>query len=139
MESPLSLVTLVALFSALQYLLCVCIIVSRFVRYEVGNGSKIRCWHDLGCWDQPLKVTFLELFIFRDVRRRGWNIMCSSLMGIFSGIYHLLEVDYVTSFFHLLYSIRLRQGGKDKIGGGGGVDFCAQHHHFVVMCKGQVV
>jgi hypothetical protein len=36
-------------------------------------------------------------------------------MEIFSGIYHLLEVDFVTSFFHLLYSIRLRQGGKDKI------------------------
>jgi hypothetical protein len=35
---------------------------SRFVRYEVGNRSKIMFCHDLWCGEQPLKVTFLELF-----------------------------------------------------------------------------
>jgi hypothetical protein len=34
----------------------------RFVRYEVGDGSKIRLWHDLCCWDKPLKESFSELF-----------------------------------------------------------------------------
>jgi hypothetical protein len=34
----------------------------RSVRYTVGNGLKIRFWHDLWCGDQPLKVTFSELF-----------------------------------------------------------------------------
>jgi hypothetical protein len=35
---------------------------SRFVRYEVGNRSKIMFCHDLWCVEQPLKVTFMELF-----------------------------------------------------------------------------
>jgi hypothetical protein len=35
---------------------------SRFVRYEVGDGSTIKFSHDLWCGDEPLKVTFSELF-----------------------------------------------------------------------------
>jgi hypothetical protein len=35
---------------------------SRFVRYKVGDGSKIRFWHDLWYGDRPLKAFFPELF-----------------------------------------------------------------------------
>jgi hypothetical protein len=35
---------------------------SRCVRYEVGNKTKIRLWHDLWRGDQPLGGTFSELF-----------------------------------------------------------------------------
>jgi hypothetical protein len=35
---------------------------SSFVRYEVGDGSRIRIGHDLWCGNQPLKATFPELF-----------------------------------------------------------------------------
>jgi hypothetical protein len=41
--------------------MCLYSFFSRFVGYEMGNGSKTRFWHDLWCGDQPLKVTFLEL------------------------------------------------------------------------------
>jgi hypothetical protein len=34
---------------------------SSHTRFEVGNGSKIRFWHDVWCGDQTLKVAFLEL------------------------------------------------------------------------------
>jgi hypothetical protein len=37
-----------------------------------------------------------------------WNISFTRPM-------HDWEVDLVTSFFDLLYSIRLRQGGEDKM------------------------
>jgi hypothetical protein len=37
---------------------------SRFVRYELGNGYKVRFWHDLWCGEQPLKVSYPNLFSF---------------------------------------------------------------------------
>jgi hypothetical protein len=34
----------------------------RFVRFEMGEKSKIWCWHDVWCGDQPLNQAFLVLF-----------------------------------------------------------------------------
>jgi hypothetical protein len=34
---------------------------SKFVRYEVGDGSKVRFWHDLWCGEQPLNISYLDL------------------------------------------------------------------------------
>ena len=60
---------------------------SSFVRYEVGDGSKVRFWHDLLCGKQLLKIYFLDLF----GTARGWWIICSSEMEIFNEIYFLTE------------------------------------------------
>jgi hypothetical protein len=35
---------------------------SRFIRFEMEDGSKIRFWYDLWCGGQPLKEAFLGLF-----------------------------------------------------------------------------
>jgi hypothetical protein len=35
---------------------------SRFLRYEVGDGSRTRFWHDLWCGDTVLKEVFPDLF-----------------------------------------------------------------------------
>lgn len=35
---------------------------SNYIRFEVGDGSKIRLWHDIWCSDRPLKVMILEMF-----------------------------------------------------------------------------
>jgi hypothetical protein len=35
---------------------------SRFIRFEVSDGSKIIFWYDVWCGDQTLKVAFSELF-----------------------------------------------------------------------------
>jgi hypothetical protein len=35
---------------------------SRFIIYQVRDGTMIRFWHDLWCGDQPLKEYFPELF-----------------------------------------------------------------------------
>jgi hypothetical protein len=35
---------------------------SSHTRFEVGDGSKIRFWHDKWCGDQVLKDIFLDLY-----------------------------------------------------------------------------
>jgi hypothetical protein len=35
---------------------------SRFIRFEVGDSSKIKFWHDVWCGDQAFKSGFPELF-----------------------------------------------------------------------------
>jgi hypothetical protein len=35
---------------------------SKHVRYEVGDGSKVRLWHDVCCDEQPLNFSISELF-----------------------------------------------------------------------------
>jgi len=94
--------------------------ISRFVRYEVRYGSKIRYWHDCGCGDHPFKATFWNCLVLLVVKRLWWQIICSFLREIFSGMFltklvHDWGVDMITFFSDLLYSLRLRQGGGDTI------------------------
>jgi hypothetical protein len=35
---------------------------SKFVRFEVGVGSKVSFWHDVWCGHSPLKISYLDLF-----------------------------------------------------------------------------
>jgi hypothetical protein len=35
---------------------------SSHTRFEVGDGSKVRFWHDLWCGDMALKEAFLDLY-----------------------------------------------------------------------------
>jgi hypothetical protein len=35
---------------------------SSFVRYEGGDGSTIKFWHNLWCKEQPLKISYPNLF-----------------------------------------------------------------------------
>jgi hypothetical protein len=80
---------------------------SKFVRCEVGDGSKVRFWHDVWCGEQPLKFSFPELFTIADCKdvwkadhmqfRNGnihWNIL-------FSRFVHDWKVEVVFVFFEL--------------------------------------
>jgi len=89
--------------------------------YEVGDGSKIRFWHDLWCRDQPLKESFSELFSI-PCCKEAWvadNMQFSNggIQWNVSFIRSVIdwEVDLVIAFFDLLYSLMLRQGGEDCI------------------------
>jgi hypothetical protein len=91
-------------------------VLSKFVRYEVGDGSKVRFWHDLWCEDQPLKISYPDLlniacckyawvadFMQFQNRYFYWNIF-------FTRPVHDWEVEVVSYFFELLYSQGVRQG-----------------------------
>ena len=39
---------------------------SKFVRFEVGVGSKVSFWHNVWCGDSLLKKSYLDLFTRKD-------------------------------------------------------------------------
>jgi hypothetical protein len=94
---------------------------AHYVRYEVGNGSKVLFWHYMWCGELPLKVLFAVLFTSacgKDVwveenmqfhiGNIHWNILVTRLV-------HDWEVDMVARFFELLYSQKVRYGDEDII------------------------
>jgi hypothetical protein len=96
---------------------------SRYLSFDVGDGSLISFWHDVWCGTQSLKDVFPELFRIarcKEVRvldnmeiSNGvvlWNVP-------FSRSVQDWEVEVVISFFGLLYSFRPRQGGRIVFGG----------------------
>jgi hypothetical protein len=91
------------------------------VRYEIGNGSKVLFWHDVWCGEIPLKILFPDLFLIarrKDAwveeimqRQNGtilWNIM-------FSRSVHDWEVEAVSRFFGMLYTLKVSSEGEDKL------------------------
>ena len=92
-----------------------------YMRFEVGNGSKVLFQYDVCCGELPLKVLFPELFTIAC----GKDVWVVENMQINNGIIHwniLLtrpmqdwEVDEVARFFELLYYQKVRYGDEDKI------------------------
>jgi hypothetical protein len=91
------------------------------IRFDPGEGSKIRFWDDVWCGDRPLKVAFPGLFniaSFKEAsiadnleRANGaiqWNIQ-------FTRLIHDWEVEVLASFYRSLYSCKLREDGEDKL------------------------
>jgi hypothetical protein len=81
----------------------------RFFRYEVGDGTNIRFWHDLWHEDQPLKESFLELFTIVCCKE-AWvaysmQFFNGNIQWNLSFIRSVQEwqVDLVIAFFGLLY------------------------------------
>jgi hypothetical protein len=93
----------------------------RFVKYEVGDGSKIRLWHNLWCGDQRMKEVFPELFSIARCEE-AWlanNMQFSN--GIIQWNVSFLrsiqdwEVDLAIVCFGKSYSLKWRQDGEDHI------------------------
>jgi hypothetical protein len=98
-----------------------CGIFLRFIKYEVGDGSKIRLWHDVWCGDQPLKEAFSRLFSIACCKEE-WVV---DNMQISNGLIQWnvsfvrsvqdWEVDLVFAFFGVLNSLRWRPSDEDCI------------------------
>jgi hypothetical protein len=52
---------------------------SKFVRYEVGAGSKVTFWHDVWCGDSSLKISNPDLF---NITRRK-DVWVASIINLF--------------------------------------------------------
>jgi hypothetical protein len=94
--------------------------VAKFLRFEVGDGSHIRFWHDLWCEDRLLKLCFPTLYtiphspdarVVDNLSMVGgvahWNVL-------FTRNAQDWELEMVMSFFEQLYSTRVRHGEVDR-------------------------
>lgn len=49
----------VSLWNTIRY---GCTTFSCYIQFEVGDGHRVKFWHDIWCGESPLKMSFLELF-----------------------------------------------------------------------------
>lgn len=82
----------------------------RFIRFDVGDGSKIKFWYDVWCGDQALTAGFLELYSISRFKEASvaddlqfsndtlqWNI--TFIRSMHDGV-----VNLIILFFNVLYS-----------------------------------
>jgi hypothetical protein len=93
----------------------------RHVKFDPGEGTKIRFWDDVWCGDSALKEAFPGLFTIARFKEASIadNMECSSgsiQWNIqFSRLIHDWEVDELALFYRCLYACKLRGDGKDKL------------------------
>jgi hypothetical protein len=94
---------------------------TRHIRFDPGDGSKIRFWEDIWCGDRALKEAFPGLFSIASYKEASiadnmehssgsiqWNIQFTRLM-------HDWEVEVLASFYRCLYDCKIRGVGVDKL------------------------
>ena len=106
---------------------------SMHLYWKVGNGIRIRFWHDRWCGEVPLKLSFPDLFsIARDKEAAIADIMSFGLGGLhwdlsFSRNMHDWELENLTSFMDLIYATSLNGRGEDCL-----CWDCPSNHKFAV-------
>ena len=93
---------------------------SKFVRFEVGEGSRVWFWHEVWCGDHTLKEAFLMLFSIACFMEALVADLVQLSNNSQSGISFIRavddwEVELVTWLFNLLYSLSLSKGGKSRM------------------------
>uniref|UniRef100_A0A2N9HT72 Reverse transcriptase zinc-binding domain-containing protein n=1 Tax=Fagus sylvatica TaxID=28930 RepID=A0A2N9HT72_FAGSY len=94
---------------------------SRFVKFKVGDGSRIRLWDDVWCIDVPLNEAFLGLYCLACIKDatvadsilfRGedahWEVN-------FTRTVQDWEIGTISSFLELLYSTTIKRNEEDRM------------------------
>jgi hypothetical protein len=93
----------------------------RFIKFGVGDGSRIRFWHDIWCGEQPLKEAFPDFFQIAS-NKEAWvkdhlqmvnNVIQWNVP--FSRAVQDWEVKVVMAFFAKLYAFRSHMGKSDSM------------------------
>jgi hypothetical protein len=89
-------------------------------KFKVGDGSKVKFWHDLWCGDIALKDAFLVLFGIVHAK----DVLVEDHMKFF-GVVIQWNVSFaraaqdweldVFALFYRLYLVRTRREGKDRL------------------------
>jgi hypothetical protein len=94
---------------------------SRFVKFKVGDGSRIQLWDDVWCNDVPLKEAFPGLYCLACIKDatvadsilfRGedahWEVN-------FTWTVQDWEIGTISSFLELLYSTTIKRNKEDRM------------------------
>jgi hypothetical protein len=91
------------------------------VTFEVGDGSLIRFWDDVWCTEEPLKLAYPELYRIACVK----DAPVSDFVQFWGNAVHWevtftrlaqdWELESISSFLDLLYSITIKNSEKDKM------------------------
>ena len=94
---------------------------SKFPRFDVGDGTRIKFWEDVWCRDCSLKEAFLELYSISWAR----EFFLSKVMRFSNGRLHWdirfrhppqdCESESFGLFWVVLYSTNVRGVGDDKL------------------------
>jgi hypothetical protein len=94
---------------------------SQHISYTVGDGSRLRFWHDVWCGDLPLRSQFPSLFQLARAPEATVADLCH-FQGMncvwdiaFIRSVQDWELEMIDSFMTLLYSSRIRQGVADSL------------------------
>ena len=94
----------------------------KYCAFVVGDGKRVKFWHDCWCGDMSLKGAFPELFAISRDREASVDDIRSFPKGIlhwdlrFSRNVHDWELESLSNFMELIYSIPLKGEGEDRLG-----------------------
>ena len=94
---------------------------SKFLRFDVGDGTWIKFWEDVWCRDCSLKEAFTELYSISRAREFFVSkVMCFSKGRLHWDIWfccppHDWESESFDRFWVVLYSMNARGVGDDKL------------------------
>jgi hypothetical protein len=90
-------------------------------RFDVGDGARVKFWHDMWCGDTVLKEAFPVLFEIARAKDASVADNLELLGGSnqwsvsFSREAYDWEVDVFASLFQVLHSINVRKGSEDRL------------------------
>ena len=94
---------------------------SQHISYTVGDGSRLRFWHDMWCGDLPLRSQFPSLFQLARAPEASVADLChfqgtNCVWDIaFNRSVQDWELEMIESFMTLIYSSRIRPGVADSL------------------------
>ena len=94
---------------------------SRYILYDIGDGSKVKFWQDHWCGETPLVVSYLDLFRFCRNKEASMVELMKSPNGVlfwdvssFKGV-HVRESEALSRFMETIYGSSIRGFGENKM------------------------
>ena len=95
--------------------------VSRYILYEIGDGSRVKFWQDQLCGETSLAVRYSDLFRFCKNKDTSVAELMMSTNGVlfwdvrfFRGV-HAWDLEAMSDFMETIYGSPIRGIGEDKM------------------------